>query len=336
MRAYDIDGDGDLDLFIGGKVVPGKWPQSCASSIYINDGHGKFTDETNKWNASLKNIGIVTDAVWADVNHDNIKDLIVVGEWMSPTIFINDNKTLTASPLNKQLDSLKGWWNTIVADDIDKDGNIDFILGNYGLNSQLKASDKKPVQLYATDIDDNGTIDPIITSYYGDKSFPFVMMDDLNMQVPSLRKKFLDYNTYADATISDIIPSQKLSAIKPLQANTFNSIILKNTGNGFIVQQLPVEAQYSPVFSICCVDVNKDGYDDLLLFGNNNYNRIRIGRLDANHGMLFLNNGKGKFNYVPQYESGFNVRGDVRSALMMNNKLFIGVNNKPVRVYQLH
>ncbi len=336
VRAYDIDGDGDLDLFIGGKVVPGKWPQSCASSIYINDGHGKFTDETNKWNASLKNIGIVTDAVWADVNHDNIKDLIVVGEWMSPTIFINDHKTLTASPLNKQLDSLKGWWNTIVADDIDKDGNIDLILGNYGLNSQLKASDKKQVQLYATDIDDNGTIDPIITSYYGDKSFPFIMMDDLNMQVPSLRKKFLDYNTYADATISDIIPLQKLAAIKPLQANTFSTIILKNTGNGFIVEQLPVEAQYAPVFTVCCVDVNKDGYDDLLLFGNNNYNRIRIGRLDANHGILLLNNGKGKFSYVPQYESGFDVRGDVRSTLMMNNKLFIGVNDKPVQVYQLH
>ncbi|HEY1870836.1 MAG TPA: RNA-binding protein, partial [Chitinophagaceae bacterium] len=311
-------------------------PQSCASSIYINDGHGKFTDETAKWNASLKNMGIVTDAVWADVNHDNIKDLIVVGEWMPPTIFINDHKTLTASLLNKQLDSLKGWWNTITADDIDKDGNSDLILGNYGLNSQLKASVKQPVELYSTDIDDNGTIDPILTSYYGDKSFPFIMMDDLNMQVPSLRKKFLDYTSYADATISDIIPSQKLSALKPLQANTFSTIILKNTGNGFTVEQLPAEAQYAPVFAVCCVDVNKDGDDDLLLFGNNNYNRIRIGRLDANHGMLFLNDGKGKFSYVPQYKSGFNIRGDVRSALMMNNKLFIGVNNKPVQVYQLH
>jgi len=255
---------------------------------------------------------------------------------MPPTIFINDHKTLTASPLNKQLDSLTCWWNTIIADDINKDGNIDFILGNYGLNSQLKASVKQPVELYTTDIDDNGTIDPIITSYYGDKSFPFVMMDDLNTQVPSLRKKFLDYNVYADATINDIIPAQKLSALKPLKANTFSTIILKNTGDGFVVEQLPVEAQCAPTFTIYCVDVNKDGYDDLLLFGNNNFNRIRIGRLDANHGMLFLNNGKGKFSYVPQNKSGFNVRGDVRSALMMGNKLFIGVNNKPVQVYQLH
>jgi len=336
VRVYDIDGDGDLDLFIGGKIVPGKWPQSSASSIYINDGKGKFTDETDKWNASLKSIGIVTDAVWADVNHDNIKDLIIVGEWMSPIIFINNHKTLSLSPLNKQLASLKGWWNTIAADDFDKDGNIDLILGNYGLNSQLKASDKQPVELYATDLDDNGTIDPILTSYVIGNSYPFIMMDDLNAQVPSLRKKFLDYTSYADATIQDIIPQQKLSAIKPLQANTFSTVYLKNTVNGFKIESLPVEAQYSPVFSICCTDVNKDGYDDILLFGNNMYNRIRLGRYDANHGMLFLNDGKGNFNYLSQTKSGFNIRGDVRSSLMINNKLFVGVNNKPLQVFQLH
>ena len=308
VRPYDIDGDGDMDLFVGGKVVPGKWPQWCKSSIYINDGHGKFTDETGKWNTTLSNIGIVTSAVWADVNGDKIKDLVVVGEWMAPTVFENDHKALKLSPLNKQLANQKGWWNTIIADDFDKDGRVDICVGNYGLNTQLKASEKEPVQLYATDIDNNGSVDPVMICYTKDTAYPFVSWMTCNGQVPALRKKFLNYTSFTAATIKDILPESKMGNAKPLEAFTMQTTLFKNTAKGFVPQALPIEAQYSPVYAMQSMDVNGDGYDDLLLFGNNSYNRIKLTRADANHGIVLLNDGKGNFSYVRPLKAGIRVR----------------------------
>ncbi len=336
VRVCDIDGDGDMDLFIGGNSVPGKWPNSCGSAIYINNGKGKFTDETDKWNPRLKNIGMVTDAVWADVNQDGRKDLIVVGEWMPPTIFLNQKNSLQLADENKQLAGLTGWWNTILAGDFNRDGRIDFILGNYGLNSQLKASAARPVQLYVSDLDGNGLPDPIMTSYIGDSSYPFASMDDILKQVPALRKKFYDYTVYADATIRDIIPADKWSSVRTLQANLFETILLENTGQGFRVRPLPREVQYAPVYSIASMDINKDGFEDLILFGNNSYNRIRMGRDDANHGTVLINDGRGNFTYLPPAESGITVRGDVRSSLIIGQQLFVGVNNDSVRSYILN
>lgn len=336
VRVCDIDGDGDLDLFIGGSVMPGNWPSASGSSIYINDGKGRFSDETDKWNPSLKNIGIVTDAVWADINHDGMKDLIVVGEWMAPTIFINQKTHLVYSDINNQLSKLTGWWNTITAGDFDKDGDIDFVIGNYGLNSQLKTSIAEPVRLYVSDIDRNGLTDPIMSSFINGISYPFATMDDILKQAPVLRKKFYDYPVYADATIQNVYSAEQWSAMKPLQANGFETIYLENTGSGFAVKHLPIEAQYAPVFSILATDLNKDGFDDLILFGNNNYNRIRLGRDDASHGVVLINDGKGNFSNLPSYKSGIQVRGQVRSSLMIGEQLFVGVNNDSVRSFRLN
>lgn len=335
VKPCDIDGDGDIDLFVGGKVIPGKWPQSCKSSIYINDGTGKFTDETNKWNKAISNIGIVTDAVWADMNNDGKKDLVIVGEWMAPTIFENNGKTLVSSVMNQSLADKKGWWNTVVADDFDKDGKVDLCIGNYGLNTQLKASQKEPVQLYATDIDNNGSLDPVLTSYSAGKSYPFAAMDDITAQVPSLRKTFYDYSSYTNATIENIIPAAQLSSVKPLQASVLQTCYFKNTGLGFVQKELPVEAQYSPVYNIQNTDVNKDGYDDLILFGNNAYNRIRLSKQDANHGVVLLNDKKGNFVYATQSQSGLNIRCDVRSSAIITDHLLVGCNNQPVMSYRI-
>jgi enediyne biosynthesis protein E4 len=335
VRVCDIDGDGDMDLFIGGGVVPGQWPSACKSSIYINDGKGKFTDETDKWSPLIKNIGIVTDAVWADIDQDGLKDLVLVGEWMQPTIFLNRKNHFVYADVNKQLAGLTGWWNRILAGDFNKDGRIDFVIGNYGFNSQLKTSPQEPVKLYVSDIDENGHVDPVMTSYVQGKSYPFVAMDDITRQVGSLRKKFYDYPQYADATIMDILSPEKLAAVNPLQAKTFETIYLENTGSGFVVRHLPVEAQFAPVFSIASCDINGDGYQDLLLFGNNSYNRIRLGKDDANHGVVLMNDGKGNFSYVPPALSGISLRGDVRSALFIEQELFVGVNNDSIRVYKL-
>ena len=332
---YDIDGDGDIDLFAGGKTVPGQWPQSCACSILINNGRGIFSDETIKWNSQLKNTGIVTDALWADVNNDHINDLIIVGEWMAPTIYINNHKSLTPAAFNNEMTAYKGWWNIITAGDFDKDGDIDFAAGNYGLNTQLHADEKEPVQLFNTDIDGNGSDDPILTSYISGVSYPFNTMDDINGQVPLLRKKFYAYPSFADATIKDIIPEEQLKKAQVLTATDFRSLYFENTGKGFAAKELPAEAQFAPVYAIAAADINGDGFEDLMLFGNNIYNRIRLGRDDANHGTVLLNDGKGNFAFMPSYKSGITIRGNVRGCLFINDALFIGVNNDSLRVYKV-
>lgn len=333
VRPCDIDGDGDMDLFVGGGVVPGKWPAACANHIYINDGRGHFTDETAKWNPSLSTLGIVTDAVWADVNDDHIKDLIVVGEWMAPTVFIDRRGKLEQA--HAELAGLTGWWNTILAADFDGDGDTDFVLGNFGLNSCLQPHAGAPVELYATDIDGNGSVDPVMTSYAQGQSWPFAFMDDINSQCPSLKKSFLDYSVYAGATIKDIIPEAKLRGIKPLQAAGFKTIYLENTGSSFKVKELPREAQYAPVYAMAAADVNKDGHEDLLLFGNNAQTRIRLARQDANHGTVLLGDGKGNFRWLPPAAHGICVRGDTRSCLLTGNTLLLGVNGQAVKAYKL-
>ena len=335
VRPYDIDGDGDLDLFIGGTVTPGKWPAFAASRLLLNDGKGNFTEATQQFCKILSSIGMVTDAAWVDVNNDKIKDLIIIGEWMPIKVFINKRNSLQDASEKYISFSSSGWWNKILVNDFDKDGDEDMVLANYGTNGQLLPSEKEPVQLYNSDIDGNGKNDPILTSFVQGKSYPLVTMDDILFQVPSLKKKFYNYNNYADATITDVIPSDKLSEIKPLKATTFNTIYLENTGRGLVKKYLPREANYGPVYAMCSADVNGDGNSDLLLFGNNQYNRIRLAQYDANFGQVYLGNSKGNFTYLMQNESGLSVKGDVRSVQFINDMLLIGINNQPVQSFRL-
>jgi hypothetical protein len=316
-------------------VVPGKYPQSCSSSIYINDGHGKFIDETDKWNPSLRRLGIVTDAAWVDVNGDNRKDLVVVGEWMPVKVFIDSGGRLVDRSDQYVPVATNGWWNTILATDLDGDGLDDLVLGNYGLNSPLRASATEPVRLYTCDIDNNGIDDPIMTCYRDHVSYPFYPMDDILAQVPSLKKKFYDYEVYANATIADVIPAEKLRSITPLTADNFRTIYLHNTGQGFVLRDLPVEAQYSPVYAVAATDIDGDGHPDLVLAGNNSYNKILLGRDDANHGLVLLNDGKGDFRRASPLRTGLTLRGDVRSIAVIGDQLFFGVNDQRVRVYRI-
>jgi hypothetical protein len=335
VRAVDIDGDGDMDLFVGGRETPGAYPLCDASHIYINDGHGKFTEATAAWNPALRNPGIVTDAVWIDVNNDHIKDLVLVGNWMPVRVFLNDHRHLTDVSASYASFACSGWWNKVLATDVNGDGREDLVLGNYGWNSPLKASAAEPVQLYVTDIDDNGIIDPILTSYNNHISYPYMPMDDVLRQVPSLRKKFYNYETYANAVIGDVIPPAKLKDCRPLKADNFSTCWLENTGKGFVMHDLPVQAQYSPIYAIAATDVNGDGHPDLVLCGNQQYNLIRLGRDDANHGLVLLGDGKGHFSYAPPMSSGLTLRGDVRSLLSVGDYLVAGVNDQPVRVWRV-
>lgn len=333
VKPIDFDKDGDLDLFIGGRSIHGSYPVAPPSFLLENDGKGNMKNASHNL-AGADSLGMIADAAVADLNGDEWPDLIMAGEWTPVRVFINDGgkfKDQTDAYISQPSN---GWWNEIASADFDNDGDVDFILGNLGLNAQIRADKETPSRLYYSDIDNNGSIDPVQTSFVDGVSYPIPYLDDLTSQVPPLRKKLLYYKDYAKATIEDLMPDGSIEHIPFLFANQFQSVVLRNDGNKLEMIALPVQAQFSPVFSILTIDANKDGYEDIVLSGNLTHTRVRFGRYDANHGMLFLGNGKCGFEYVPQYVSGLNLRGDVRSAVEVNDWLIFGVNADSIQVYK--
>jgi hypothetical protein len=340
IRAADIDGDGDLDLFIGGRVVPGQYPLSPGSRVLLNDGKGHFNDATEKLAPALLHAGMVTDALWIDLDKNGSPDLLMVGEWMPITVLLNHQGELTDASARYFPFSSTGLWNKILAADFDGDGDLDLVIGNQGLNTQFKASEKEPLQLYYKDFDGNGILDPIFCYYINGISYPAASRDDLTGQLPMLKKKFIAYSSYADATLSDLFTAEQLKDAQVLKAAMTETIYLENKGSaGFEKKDLPPEAQYAPVYAIDTMDINRDGKVDLVLAGNNAWTRIRFGRYRANHGMAFLGDGKGHFSYLPQSRSGLNLREDVRSLTQLQTAhgriLVAGAAGEPVQTYCL-
>jgi hypothetical protein len=339
VKAADIDGDGDMDLFVGGRVVPGKYPITPDSYILLNDGKGKFEDATANICADLKQIGMVTDAVFTDVNNDSRPDLLIVGEWMPVRVFINEKGKFTdASSLYVHFASA-GWWNKIIAEDMDGDGDQDFIIGNCGLNTQFHVSEKEPMSVYYKDFDGNGSIDPVICYYINGVSYPANSRDDLTDQLPALKKKFIEYNAYAVATINNIFPPEQLQDARVLKAETMETVYLENrNGKELALHHLPLQAQYAPVYGIATTDIDGDGKKDVVLAGNNKWTRIKFGRYNANHGVVLLGNGKGDFRYVTQTASGLSIRGDVRSLQKIKTgktqSIIAGVNDNNALMLQ--
>lgn len=334
VKAGDIDGDGDLDLFVGGRVVPGKYPLIPRSYILLNDGKGNFKDGTNDVSPALKNMGLVTDALLTDINNDGKADLVVVGEWMPIKIFLNQSGKLNDASASYIKFASTGWWNRIIEEDLDGDGDRDLVVGNCGLNTQFKTSEKEPMTLYYKDFDGNGSIDPLLCYYIGGVSYPAASRDDVTDQLPVLKKKFLEYKTYANATINDMFTPDQLKDASVLKAEIMQTVYLENKGRyGFVQHALPLEAQYAPVYGITVIDANNDGKKDLLLAGNNMWTRIKFGRYSANHGVLLLGDGKGSFTYMPQYESGLQLKGDVRGLALVKGKasyqVVAGINDAP-------
>ena len=335
VTANDINGDGFLDVFVGGRIIPGRYPESPNSYLLINDGKGNFTNQTDTIAPELQKIGMVTDAVWADVNSDKTLDLIVIGEWMPISVFLNKNGRLENATSTYFEEPLKGFWNTLQVSDLNNDGKLDIIAGNMGTNTQFKVSSAEPAAMYFDDFDKNGSVDPIFTYYIQGKSYPYLTRDELLGQLATLRSRFTSYKDYADATIEDIFSAEQLNEANKLTSNRMETTLLLSSSEiGFTIATLPEQAQYSPINAINIGDFNKDGNDDILLLGNNHFFKLRLGKFDANYGTLLAGNGKGEFMYVNQIESGLDIRGAVKSSLLIEDKLFLGINNNSLKTYQ--
>ncbi|WP_025763436.1 VCBS repeat-containing protein [Dyadobacter tibetensis] len=336
VRVLDVNLDGKSDLFLGGRVVPGRYPESPRSFILINDGNGKFSDRTRSLAPGLERIGMVTDAAVADLNGDNTAELVLVGEWMPVTVMSIDNGKLVNKTKEYFDIPYKGWWNKLLVQDVNADGKADLLVGNMGLNTQCKASNEQPVSMLYKDFDDNGSVDPILSFYIQDKSYPYVTRDELLDQLSIMRTRFQDYKGYAEAGISDIFTEDELEGAKTLEANRLQTTLFLGREKGkFAIQDLPIQAQTSPVYTLTSLDYNQDGHLDLLLCGNSERARLRFGKYDANYGVLLAGDGKGGYRYVPQSKSGFQIRGDVRSVLKWDNLLLIGRNQKALMAYKM-
>jgi hypothetical protein len=335
-RPFDIEGDGDLDLFVGGRLVPGNYPEIPESYFLINDGKGNFSIETEKISPQLNKVGMITDAAWVDVNQDKIKDLVIVGEWMSVRVFINTNGKLIDQSEKFIKQKTQGWWNCILIHDFDGDGDEDLIIGNYGMNNQIKPSVSKPITLYYDDFDNNNSIDPLFCYYVGDQSYPFPTRDELTESIPMFKKKFPNYKSYADATIDSILSSEQLSKARTLSASRFETTYFENNNGSLTIKELPLEFQYAPIYALTVMDVNHDGKEDIISGGNLEKMRARIGRATANMGFVFLGDGKGQFQFVRPDKSGISLSNDIRKIVIDKTRTIIISNNAAAKVYELN
>ena len=313
IKSADYDNDGDMDLFVGGRILPNEYPYPPQSFLLQNNGKGVFEDITENKANGLQNIGMVSDALWTDFNGDSFPDLILVGEWMPITLFVNKNGNLENISENVGFKNSEGWWNTIAQADFDKDGDMDYVAGNFGLNSQLKTSIDYPIGIYAKDYDNNGSVDPILSCYDEGKNYPVFSKDDIQQQLTILKNRFVKYSEYAGLTIDQVFTSEELEGSKVLYAKNFETSYIENIGSGqFKITALPKESQFSPIYGLSTGDFNQDGHIDIVMGGNFTASRVKFGNYDAIKGICFLGDGSGKFSYLDASESGLMVSGEVR------------------------
>lgn len=345
IKAGDYDGDGDLDLFIGGRVSR-RYPMPPRSYILQND-KGRFTDVTATVCPALLRPGMITSAVWVDFDNDKHLDLVVAGEWMSTRFFKGKQNSLEEVTANTGLTQMDGMWRSLAVDDIDGDGDPDFVAGNLGLNCKYYTNTDEPMKLFATDIDDNGSVDPVFFYYIKDnegkkKLFPGISRSQFADQVPAVKKQFLYHTDYAKATFDDVFKNKKKEDIYTLTCAETRSCWFENLGNGkFVKHALPAEAQFAPVNAILCYDFNNDGIKDLLLAGNEYNTDVMTGRYDASYGCYLEGNVNKSFTAIAERASGFRVKGDVRDMELIESpdgtkKILVAVNNDSLRVFQLN
>ncbi|MBC6997351.1 VCBS repeat-containing protein [Cytophaga sp. FL35] len=336
ISTIDLNKDGYLDMVIGGAVRPGKFPISSISYCLINDGKGIFSIGKNVFDHTFENIGITKKIVPLDINGDNVDEIIVVGEWMPITIYEQEGSKWKNSTLKFFDHEYSGLWNTIEIGDFNKDGLPDIIAGNLGTNTQLSASVKQPASLVFGDFDNNGSVDPLLNFYINDTLYPFITRDELLGQLPNKKSIFNDYKSYSTAILENVLTQNELSEAKKLFINTTKtSLFLSNNDGKLHEANLPPEVQFAPINTLQVNDFDQDGNLDMALFGNNYFYKLRLGRSDANYGLLLLGNDEGRFTTIDQNKSGFNIKGQVNSSLIINNRLFLGIYGSPIETYSM-
>ncbi|CAN5389912.1 VCBS repeat-containing protein [soil metagenome] len=341
----DYDGDNDIDIFIGGRMLPDLYPLSPRSYILQNNA-GKFTDVTKTICPALEKPGMITGALWTDFDNDNKQDLVICGEWMPVRFFKNSNNKLQEVTESTGLKNMNGLWRFLQDADIDKDGDIDFVAGNMGLNNKYHATLERPMMLYAKDIDGNGSTD-MIPAYYtrNDKNayelFPAIDRTQLAEEVPSIKKKYLLNKDYAVINMDELLKVTDQKDMQVMKCETTASVWIENLGNGhFKKQELPLEAQFAPVNTSVINDFDKDGNTDILIAGNEYQAEVSSGRYDASYGLLLRGNGAGQFTPVRPVESGFIADGDVKALKIITNKkhqqfVLVSVNNDFLKCFEI-
>ncbi len=336
--ADDFDNDGDLDLFVGGRSTPRNYGVAPISYIYVNNGNGQFTDMAKTNNPDIANIGMVTGAVWANVAGDAGRELVITGQWMAPRIFSYNGDRFTEVKSN--LNELYGWWQTVVAADINNDGRTDLVLGNVGDNFYLRPDRENPVKLWINDYNGNGSEDKILTRSVEKRDVPVFLKREMQEEIPSIKKENLKNKDYAKRSIQELFKKELLDKSNVRLFNYTKSCVAVNNGNGsFTVQALPYQVQLSMMNAILCTDLNKDGFTDLVLGGNKSGFPPQFAKLDASYGEVLINNGKGSFTWLPTRQTGVQVDGEVRDITLvtgegMNYVLFARNNDYPV-LYRL-
>ncbi len=351
VKAADIDGDGDLDLFVGGRVEPGKYPAPVRSFLLRNDtppyrggagGGVHFSDVTAKQAPSLLTGGLTCDALWTDFDNDGQTDLMLVGEWEAPTLLRNVGgkfEPLTVAGISDK----NGFWNSLTPGDFDNDGDIDYLAGNLGQNTLLRATPDRPVRMYAGDFDNNGFYDAFTSVYFKNQQgqydeYPYFGLDDMVRQMVGIRKRYVEYNAIGKATMSQILTEDERNQALKLTVNYTPSSYIENQGNGkFAIRPLPMPAQMAPVFGMLAQDVDGDGNLDAVLVGNDYGSDLVAGRSDAFDGLVLRGDGKGHFIPMSIQQSGFYIPGNAKAIVDfpdVNGKCRIAVsqNRGPLRI----
>lgn len=336
---FDFDGDGDMDLFIAGRHIPWSYPDPESSNILQNQG-GKFENVTREIAPGLQGIGMVNDASWVDFNNDGLVDLVLAGEWMPVTLFQNTGGKFQNVTRDYGLDQTVGWWFSIASADMDHDGDMDMIAGNFGLNSQIKGTKDSPFEVYYYDFDNNGRKDLVFAYTEDHKKYPYTRKKYAAQLLPYIDDKFQTFSSYAKADIFEIYGKENLDRALHYSADSFASVYLENSGNGhFTVHQLPNLAQFSSINDILIDDFNEDKNPDILIAGNLYNMEVQTPRNDAGFGLLLEGDGKGQFKPVSNLKSGFYVPYDVKSLATVHGDgtelILVGCNNDSLRVFRV-
>lgn len=334
VEASDIDGDGHIDLFVGERLISDSYGVPGSGVLMKNDGKGSFSDVTEDLAPEFIDFGMITDAIFIDIDNDKDEDLVVVGEFMGVSIFINTNGSFKLQSSN--ILNYKGWWQSISHGDFNGDGLVDLIVGNHGLNSRFKASENNPIRLFVNDYDGNDQLDPILTFKRDDQNFyPYDLRHNLIDQMKPLKKVFPDYNSFRSASINDMFTKQQIDESLTLDVNTLSSVIFVNRGNGeFSLQELPQKAQFSPIFSFLVKDFDNDGDEDIIAGGNLFNSKPENGRYDASFGLYLENDGNGLFS-VPESGYGFKLDGEIRSIIFTNQNVVVGRNSDSLALFSV-